>query len=161
MQILSLLARATSRAPDPMLPFLIWEWEAAWLPRSAKGAADQYQGLSIDPASFGHALHSELRPGALLPEGARPARSFCACDVARKRTIDAATDPLPLGVSSLFQCGMQFPLQVEGRHTQIREHWNSMLYGIGVETSKRHLVDTAIASMMRGGKVDRGVRVTS
>ena len=67
-EIVSLLLRATSWIPDPELLFLLPSWEAAWLPRATEGIADRAQGLTIDIAALGHALHSVIRPAALLPQ---------------------------------------------------------------------------------------------
>ena len=67
-EIVSLLLRATSWAPDPELLFLLPSWEAAWLPRPTEGIADRTQALTIDIAALGHALHAVIRPAALLPE---------------------------------------------------------------------------------------------
>jgi hypothetical protein len=43
-------------------------WEAAWLPRPSEGIADRTQGMTIDIVAPGHALHSVIRPAALLPQ---------------------------------------------------------------------------------------------
>jgi hypothetical protein len=165
MQILSLLARATSWAPDPMLPFLIWEWETAWLPRPAEGAADHRQGLLIDLAAFGHALHTGLRPAALLPEAAAKTDPFALA----MRHIELQNGRL-MQAQILVLKGLQrvslddaVAAAVERRHAQIRELWTSMLHGIDVDTSDSYLVETVYASTMRGDKkeVDHGVRITS
>jgi len=158
MQILSLLARATSWVPDPMLPFLAWQWEAAWLPRPAAGSADRHQALLIDLAAFGHALHAGLRPAALLPEAAAHTDPF----VQAMRHIELESGQL-IQMQIAFLKGLQLSslrdvvaIAVERRHRQIRELWTSMLHGIEVDTSERHLVETAYASMTRGNKVEAG-----
>jgi hypothetical protein len=158
MQILSLLARATSWVPDPMLPFLAWQWEGAWLPRPAAGTADQYQALLIDLAAFGHALHAGLRPAALLPEAAPPTDPF----VMAMRHIELESGQL-IQMQIAFLKGLQLlslrdvvATAVERRHKQIRELWTSMLHGIDVDTSERHLVETAYASIKRDDNVEPG-----
>lgn len=134
LEILSLLTRATSWVPDAGLVFVNWQWEAAWMPRPASAAADQFQGLLIDVAAFGHALHSVIRPAALLPDGV------------------AADDPFGLAMRRVeFESGRLLQAQivflkspqllavrdavaaaVERRHAQVRELWTEMLHSIDV-----------------------------
>src|SRR6187402_327701 len=52
-EIVTLMLRATSWAPDPELLFLIPTWEATWLPQPIDGVADRTQGLTIDIAALG------------------------------------------------------------------------------------------------------------
>ncbi len=79
MEILSLLARATSWVVDPMLALLVWRWEAAWWPKPAAGISDQRQALLVDMAAFGHALHAALRlwPAQANPRWCRRSAVFC------------------------------------------------------------------------------------
>jgi len=156
LHILSLLGRATSWVPDPMLPFLLWQWEAAWLPRPAEGAEDQHQGFLIDLAAFGHALHAGIRPAALLPEAAAAMDPFALA----LQHIELESGRL-MQAQILFLKGLQqaslhdtVAAAVERRHTQIRELWTSMLHGIGVETSARHLVQISYTAMTGGNKAD-------
>ena len=164
MQIFSLLGRATSWVPDPMVPFLLWEWEAAWLPRTVEGAADHCQGLLIDLVAFGHALHTGLRPAALLPEATAQMDPFALT----MRHIELENGRLVQAQIFILR-GLErvsardaVAAAVERRHAQIRKLWTSMLHGINVDTSDGYLVETVYASTMRGGKteIDRGVRVT-
>ncbi len=156
LHILSLLGRATSWVPDPMLPFLLWQWEAAWLPRPAEGAEDQHQGFLIDLAAFGHALHAGIRPAALLPEAAAAMDPFALAlqhiELESGRLMQAQI----LFLKGLQQASLHDPVAaaVERRHTQIRELWTSMLHGIGVETSARHLVQISYTAMTGGNKAD-------
>src|SRR4051812_29453213 len=60
-EIASLLLRATRWVPDFTLPFLAFTWEAAWLPKSVTGVADQKQAMTIDIAALGHAVHGAIR----------------------------------------------------------------------------------------------------
>jgi hypothetical protein len=129
MEILSLVARATSWVPDPMLAFLVWQWEAAWLPRPVQGAADQHHGLLIDLAAFGHALHSVIRPAALLPEFQPHDNAFALA----MRRIEFESGRL-LQAQILFLKGPQLiPVRdavaaaVERRHAQVRELWSRLL----------------------------------
>ena len=132
MEILSLVARATSWVPDPMLAFLLWQWETAWLPRPVEGASDQHQGFLIDLAAFGHALHSVIRPAALLPEFQPHNNPF---GLAMKR-IEFESGRL-LQAQILFLKGPQLvPVRdavaatVERRHAQVRRLWSSILHGL-------------------------------
>jgi hypothetical protein len=161
VQILSLLIRATSWVPDPMLPFLVWQWEAAWLPKPTDVASDQLQGLLIDFAAFGHALHGGIRPAALLPEGVAPMDPF----VLAMRHIELENGRL-MQAQILFLKGQQLlsdavAAALELRHTQLRELWTSMLQGIDVETSGRHLVETAYQSAMRVNEADQAREVAA
>jgi hypothetical protein len=151
MEILSLLARATSWTPDPVLPFLIWQWEMAWLPKPAEGITDLRQGLLIDFAAFSHALHGAIRPAALLPENSRDMDPF---SLAMHR-MELESGRLMQG-QMVFLKGAQFhPVRslvnatVERRHAQVRELWDTMLRGIDVDISSRHLAETAFQIALR------------
>ena len=151
LEILSLLARATSWVPDPMLAFLIWQWESAWWPQPAEGVADRHQGLLIDMAAFGHAVHAVTRPAALLPEHVSTADPFAMA----LRRIELESGRL-MQAQTLFLKGQQFlPVRdavaaaVERRHAQVREQLNSTLRGIEIETSGRHLMETTFQVALR------------
>jgi len=151
MEILSLLARATTWVADPMLPLLIWRWEAAWLPRPAEGIADLRQALLVDMAAFGHALHGAVRPAALLPEDARDLDPFTLA----MRRMELENGRLMQG-QMLFLKGKQFHsvraainAAVERRHAQVRELFDAMLRDIDVDISSRHLAETAFQIALR------------
>ncbi len=151
LEIFSLLARATTWEPDPPLAFLFWQWEAAWLPQPAAGAADPSQGFLLDLAAFGHALHAAIRPAALLPEDAAPTDPFALA----LRRIELESGRL-LQAQIVFLKSPQLvavrdavAAAVERRHGQIRELWAAMLQGIDVDTSSRHLVDIAYQGLTR------------
>jgi hypothetical protein len=134
MEILSLLAHSTSWAFDTQLPFLIWQWEAAWLPRPMPGAADHFHGLLVDMAALGHAIHAGIRPAALLPENVAAADPF----VLAMRRIEFESGRL-MQAQILFLKGPQLAdardevaAAVEFRHEQVRELWQSMLKGLNV-----------------------------
>jgi hypothetical protein len=134
MEMLSLLARATSWLPDPQLAVLLWRWEAAWLPRPMQGAADHFHGLLVDMAALGHAIHAGIRPAALLPEGVAALDPF----VLAMRRIEFESGRL-LQAQILFLKGPQFidlrdevADAVERRHQQVRELWTAMLEGLNV-----------------------------
>lgn len=145
IEFLSMLSRATSWVPDPMLPMLFWQWEAAWWPRPVECVADWTQGRLIDLAAFNHALHAVIRPAALLPETANAMDPF----VQAMRHIEFESGRL-MQAQIIFLKSPQFhsvrdevAAAVERRHEQMREHLRSMLLGLEVETTGRHLIPTA------------------
>jgi hypothetical protein len=134
MEIVSLLTRATTWIPDPQLMYMIWEWETAWLPKPIEGTADRYNGMLVDMAALGHALHAGIRPAAVLPEGVAPIDPF----VLTMRRIEFESGRL-LQAQIVFLKGPQLaPLRkevaeaVERRHNQVGELWGAMLAGLGV-----------------------------
>lgn len=145
MEFLSMLTRATSWVPDPMLPFLLWQWEAAWWPQPVDCVDDWGQARLIDLSAFNHALHAVIRPAALLPETIDPMDPFAQA----MRHIEFESGRL-MQAQILFLKSPQFASvrdevagAVERRHEQMRELLASMLNGIEVETSGRHLIPTA------------------
>ncbi len=137
-EIVSLLLRATSWTPDSELLFLLPSWEAAWLPRLPEGIAERAQGLTIDIAALGHALHSVIRPAALLPEEAPAQDPF----VLALRKIEFESGRVMQAQILFLKSADLLPLRdavnatVESRHLQVRKLWEEMLAGIGVERSK-------------------------
>jgi len=137
-EIVSLLLRATSWTPDSELLFLLPSWEAAWLPRLPEGIAERAQGLTIDIAALGHALHSVIRPAALLPEEAPAQDPF----VLALRKIEFESGRVMQAQILFLKSVDLLPLRdavtttVESRHLQVRKLWEEMLAGIGVERGK-------------------------
>jgi hypothetical protein len=137
-ETVSLLLRATSWVPDPELLFLLPTWEAAWVARSPPAIADRIQGLVIDIASLAHAVHSMIRPAALLPQGVPPQDPFALAlrkiEFESSRAIQAqivflkSTDLLPLRE--------EVTAAVESRHGQLDKLWQEVLSGIGIDRSK-------------------------
>lgn len=145
IEFLSMLARATSWVPDPMLPMLLWQWETAWWPRPALCVADWTQARMIDLAAFNHALHAVIRPAALLPEAIDAMDPFAQA----MRHIEFESGRL-MQAQIIFLKSPQFhhvrnevAAAVERRHEQVREHLSAMLLGLEVETAGRHLIPTA------------------
>jgi hypothetical protein len=134
-EIVSLLLRTTQWVPDPELMFLLPSWEAAWLPRPIDGIAERTQGLAIDIAALGHALHSVIRPGALLPEAAPMQDPFALA----LRKIEFESGRAMQAQILLLKGADLLPLRdavtaaVESRHLQVRKLWDDMLAGIGVD----------------------------
>ena len=128
-EIVSLLLRAAAWEPDPELLFLLPSWEAAWLPRPPAGVADRAQGLTIDIAALGHALHSVIRPAALLPLEA-PAQDPFALAL---RKIEFESGRMMQGQILFLKSSDLLPLRnavnaaVESRHLQVRRLWDEML----------------------------------
>jgi hypothetical protein len=145
IEFLSMLARATSWVPDPMLPMLCWQWEMAWWPQPVQWVADSTQARMIDLASFNHALHAVIRPAALLPEAVDMMDPFAQA----MRHIEFESGRL-MQAQIIFLKSPQFndvrdevAAAVERRHEQVREHLSAMLLGLEIETSGRHLIPTA------------------
>jgi hypothetical protein len=137
-EIVSLLLRATSWAPDPELLFLLPSWEAAWLPRPTEGVADRAQAFIIDIAALGHAQHAVIRPAALLP-GSGPLLDPFALAL---RKIEFESGRLMQAQIMFLKSADLLPFRsavntaVESRHEQVRKLWDDMLSSIGVERRK-------------------------
>lgn len=134
-EIVSLLLRVTSWIPDLELLSLLPSWEAAWLPRPVSGMADQAQGLTIDVAALGHALHTMIRPAALLPEQISAQDPFALAlrriEFESGRVIQAQI--VFLKSADLLPFRGAVNAAVEARHAQVRGLWRAMLSGIGLE----------------------------
>ncbi len=133
-EIVSLLLHATSWAPDPELALLSLSWEVAWLPKPSTDVTDWSQGLLIDTAAFGHALHAAIRPAALLPLEASAQDPF----VVALRRIEFESGRLMQAQILFLKSAQLLPVRdavnaaVERRHAQVRALWTVMLEGIGV-----------------------------
>jgi hypothetical protein len=134
-EIVSLLLRATSWTVDLELPMLVATWEVAWLPRSVSGLSDRTLASTIDVAALGHAVHGAIRPAALLPDRALAEDPF----VTALRRIEFESGRM-IQAQILFLKGQDLlPYRdavntaVEDRHRQVRDLWDVMLKGIGVE----------------------------
>ena len=139
MEIVSLLTRATSWQPDPALALLAWRWELAWLPRPVpglgEGGAQAGQGLAIDAAAFGFALHTAIRPAIVLPENAAATDPFAIAmkriEVESSRVVQAQLRFLKS--PELAPARETIAAAVEHRHQQLRQLWADLLAGLGVE----------------------------
>jgi len=134
-ETVSLLLRATSWTPDLELLLLAPSWEAAWLPMPMLNVSDRTTAFTIDTAALGHAVHAAIRPAALLPDQASPEDPFAMA----LRRIEFESGRL-MQAQILFLKGEDLvPFRdavnaaVEQRHQQIRDLWDTMLKGIGVE----------------------------
>jgi hypothetical protein len=134
-EIATLMMRATSWRLDFELPALCLGWEAAWLPRTVERLTDLSQGPWIDLAALAHAAHGAIRPAALLPVEADPQDAF----VLALRRIEFESSRL-IQAQIVFLKGPDLlPVRdavtaaVEQRHRQVRESWEAMLTGIGLQ----------------------------
>ena len=140
IEILSLIGRSTTWVADPMLTFMMWHWETAWLPRPAQGVTDQSLAVLIDLAAFSHAVHSVIRPAALLPEFEPHNNPFA---LAMKR-VEFESGRLMHAQIVFLKSPQLVPVRdavsaaVERRHSQVRELWDAMLEGMEIATSGRH-----------------------
>jgi hypothetical protein len=101
--------------------------------------------LLIDLAAFGHAVHAVTRPAALLPEHVAPMDPFALA----MRRIELESGRL-MQSQIFFLKSPQFlsvrdaiAAAVDRRHTEVRELWTAALHGIEIDTSNRHIGDTA------------------
>ena len=133
-EIVSLLLRATSWAPDFALPSLVLAWELAWLPKPVGGVADQKQAMTIDIAALGHAVHGAIRPAALLPAQVQAQDPFVMAlrriEFESSRMIQAQI--LFLKSDELKPVRNPVNAAVESRHLQVRTLWTELLEGIGI-----------------------------
>ena len=134
-EIVSLMMRATSWVIDPELMMLAASWEASWLPKPVTGLNDNVLALTINLAALGHAVHAAIRPAALLPEKALAEDAF----VMALRRIEFESGRV-MQAQILFLKGHDLlpyrdavNVAVEQRHRQVRDLWDAMLRGIGVE----------------------------
>ncbi|HME24853.1 MAG TPA: hypothetical protein VKI44_26575 [Acetobacteraceae bacterium] len=134
MEIVSLLSRATSWQPDPMLIWLVWRWESAWLPQPVQGLGNLAQGPAIDAAAFGYALHTAIRPAVLLPEHSPMSEPFAAAlrriEIEGGRIVQAQLRFLKS--PELGTARDAISAAVDRRYSQLRQLWAELLSGMGV-----------------------------
>lgn len=134
-EIVALVLRVTSWTPDPELLFLLPHWETSWLPRPSSGIADRTQGMTIDIVALGHALHSVIRPAALLPQETAAWDPFALAlrriEFESGRMMQAQA--MFLKSADLLSLRKAVTAAVEGRHLQVRKLWQEMLAGIDVD----------------------------
>jgi hypothetical protein len=134
-EIVSLLLRATSWAPDPALPYLASVWEMAWLPQQVAGIPDNTLSVAIDIAALGYAIHAAIRPAALLPLEVQAHDPFTMA----LRRIESESGRLMQAQILLLKSAELQPFRdavnsaVEKRHQEVRKLWDEMLEGIGVQ----------------------------
>src|SRR4051794_31048190 len=137
-ETVTLLLRATSWVPDPELLFLLPTWESAWQATPPAEIADRTQGLAIDAAALGHAVHSMIRPAGLLPEQVPPYDPFALAlrriEFESGRVMQAQI--LFLKSTGLLPLREQVTSVVESRHRLVRKLWRGGLAWFGGGTLK-------------------------
>lgn len=133
-EIVSLLLRATSWAPDPGLGYMAVAWESAWFPAPIYEISDWPLAVAAGLATLAHAVHAGIRPAALLPVEANPHDPF----VMALRRIEFESGRL-LQAQILSLKGPDFvPFRdavssaLERRHTEVRKLWRDMLQSVGI-----------------------------
>lgn len=133
-EIVSLLLRATSWVPDLALPYLAVSWEMAWLPQPVAGIADRTKAVTIDIAALGHAIHTAIRPAALLPLEVQAQDPFTMAlrriEFESGRLMQAQI--LFLKDPELLAIRHEVNAAVERRHAQVRGLWSSVLESVGI-----------------------------
>jgi hypothetical protein len=133
-EIVSLLMRATSWAPDIALGYMAASWETAWFPAPVDGIADRALALAVDLATLAHAVHAGIRPAALLPVDANANDPF----VMALRRVEFESGRL-LQAQIMFLKGESLvphrdavSAALERRHAAVRKLWREMLESIGI-----------------------------
>jgi hypothetical protein len=133
-EIVSLLLRATSWAPDPGLGYMAVTWESAWYPAPIYEISDWPLAVAAGLATLAHAVHAGIRPAALLPAEANPNDPFA---MALRRVEFESGHLLQAQIVSLkgpdlvpFRGAVSSAL--ERRHTEVRKLWHDMLQSVGI-----------------------------
>lgn len=133
-EIVSLLLRATSWAPDPGLGYMAVAWESAWYPAPIYEISNWPLAMAAGLATLAHAVHAGIRPAALLPVEANPNDSFV---MALRRIEFESGHLLQAQILSLkgpdlvpFRDAVSSAL--ERRHTEVRKLWGNMLQSVGI-----------------------------
>jgi len=137
-ETVSLLLRATSWMPDLAVGYLATAWETAWFPTPAEGIPDQSLALGVDLATLAHAVHSGIRPAALLPVEANADDPFAMA----LRRVEFESGRL-LQAQIMFLKGENLvPFRdavstaLERRHAEVRKLWREMLESIDISTDE-------------------------
>jgi hypothetical protein len=133
-EIVSLLLRATSWAPDLTLTYLAASWEATWFPRPVEGIDDKSLSLAADLATRAHAIHAGIRPAALIPVEASAHDPF----VMALRRIEFESSRLLQAQILLLKGQSLAPFRdavsatLEQRHADVRKLWAEALEDVGI-----------------------------
>ncbi|SFH68007.1 hypothetical protein [Bradyrhizobium sp. Gha] len=133
-EIVSLLIRATSWAPDPGLGYMAVGWESAWYPAPVHDIPDWPLAMAAGLATLAHAVHAAIRPAALLPTAANPDDPF----VMALRHIEfesgrmLQTQIIVLKSSTLQPHRDAINSALERRHREVRKLWHDMLRSVGI-----------------------------
>lgn len=133
-EIVSLLLRATSWAPDPGLGYMAVTWESTWYPAPIYEISNWPLAVAAGLATLAHAIHAGIRPAALLPVEANPNDPFA---MALRRVEFESGHLLQAQILSLkgpdlvpFRDAVSSAL--ERRHTEVRKLWHDMLQSVGI-----------------------------
>jgi hypothetical protein len=132
--LLSLLVRVTSWLPDPLLMWSLWQWEIAWLPQPVEGIPGFAEGLAIDAAAFGYALHTAVRPATFLPQDIPAMDPFAAA----LRRIETEGGRIVQAQLRFLKSPELAPMRdaiseaVERRHHQLRRLWAELLSSMDI-----------------------------
>ena len=133
-EIVSLMMRATSWAPDLALGYLAASWEIAWFPGPTEGLSDHALAAAVDVATLAHAVHAGIRPAALLPVEANANDPFVMAlrrvEFESGRLLQAQIMFLKGDSLVPFRDGVSAVL--ERRHLQVRKLWREMLHSLGI-----------------------------
>jgi hypothetical protein len=137
-EIVSVLLRATTWAPDPALAYLAVSWETVWFPTPVEEIADPTLAMAAGLATFAHAVHASIRPAALLPVEANANDPF----VMTLRRIEFESGRL-MQAQILFLKGPKLaPFRnavsaaLQKRHAEIGKLWAEALEGVGITLSR-------------------------
>jgi hypothetical protein len=133
-EIVTLLLRATTWAPDLSLGYMAAAWETAWFPTPIGGIPDRSLAMAAGLATLAHAVHASIRPAALLPHEVSGSDPFAMA----LRRVEFESGHL-LQAQILFLKGQDLvPFRnavssaLERRHTEIIELWTKALAGAGI-----------------------------
>lgn len=133
-EIVSLLLRATSWAPDPGLGYMAVAWESAWYPAPIYEISDWPLAVAAGLATLAHAVHAGIRPAALLPVEANPNDPFIMAlrriEFESGRLLQAQI--LSLKGPDLVPFRDAVSSALERRHTEVRKLWRDMLQSVGI-----------------------------
>lgn len=140
-EIVSLLMRATSWAPDLGLGYMAACWEAAWFPAPVEGIPDRSMALAVDLATLAHAVHAGIRPAALLPVEANANDPF----VMALRRVEFESGRLLQAQILFLKAETLVPFRdavstaLERRHAEVRRLWREMLQSVGISTGEANV----------------------
>lgn len=133
-EIVSLLMRATSWAPDPGLGYMVAAWESAWFPAPVYEISDWPLAVTAGVATLAHAVHASIRPAALLPVEANPEDPFAMAlrriELESGRLLQAQI--LSLKGPNLVPFRAAVDSALERRHREVRKLWHDMLRSVGI-----------------------------
>ena len=133
-EIVSLLMRATSWAPDPGLGYMVAAWESAWFPAPVYEVSDWPLAVTAGVATLAHAVHASIRPAALLPVEANPEDPFAMAlrriEFESGRLLQAQI--LSLKGPNLVPFRAAVDSALERRHREVRKLWHDMLRSVGI-----------------------------